>query len=89
MKVLTVCGLGMGTSLILKMNVESILNENKVKANIEHMDVSAAKSTDADLIVTSYELAGNLEGHKAKLVVIKNFFDKEEITAALKEAAII
>ena len=89
MKVLTVCGLGMGTSLILKMNVESILRDNGVKANIEHMDVSAAKSTDADLIVTSNELAGNLEEHKAKLVVIKNFFDKEEIIAALKEAAII
>ena len=89
MKVLTVCGLGMGTSLILKMNVESILKDNNVKANIEHMDVSAAKSTDADLIVTSNELAGNLEEHKAKLVVIKNFFDKEEIIAALKEAAII
>ena len=89
MKVLTVCGLGMGTSLILKMNVESILKDNNVKANIEHMDVSAAKSTDADLIVTSNELDGNLEGHKAKLVVIKNFFDKEEIIAALKEAAII
>ena len=27
MKVLTVCGLGMGTSLILKMNVESILKD--------------------------------------------------------------
>ena len=89
MKVLTVCGLGMGTSLILKMNVESILKDNGVKANIEHMDVSSAKSTDADLIVTSYELAGNLEGHKAKLVVIKNFFDKDEIIGALKEAAII
>ena len=89
MKVLTVCGLGMGTSLILKMNVESILKDNNVQANIEHMDVSAANSTDADLIVTSNELAGNLEGHKAKLVVIKNFFDKEEIIAALKGAAII
>lgn len=89
MNVLTVCGLGMGTSLILKMNVESILKDNNINAKVEHLDVSTAKSTAADLIVTSNELVANLEGHKATIVVIKNFFDKDEISNALKEKGII
>lgn len=89
MNVLTVCGLGMGTSLILKMNVENILKENNVNAKVEHLDVSTAKSTNADLIVTSNELVKNLEGHKAQIIVIKNFFDKEEILKALKDKKII
>ena len=30
MKILTVCGLGMGTSLILKMNIESVMKKNGI-----------------------------------------------------------
>ena len=34
MKVLTVCGLGQGSSLILRMNVESVLKEMGVEADV-------------------------------------------------------
>ncbi|MBP9477512.1 MAG: PTS sugar transporter subunit IIB [Sebaldella sp.] len=89
MKILTVCGLGMGTSLILKMNIESVMKKNGINANVEHIDVSTAKSTKADVIVTSNELVKNLEGHGAEIIVIKNFFDKEEIEGAFKERKLI
>lgn len=68
MKVLTVCGLGQGTSLILKMNVEQALGEKGIQADVEHTDVSAASSMSADYIITSEELAESLEGHGAKVL---------------------
>lgn len=84
-KVLTVCGLGQGTSLILKMNVEQALNDKSVKADVEHMDVSAASSMQADYIFTSNELADSLGSHSAKVIVVNNYFDMDEINQAIDQ----
>ncbi|WP_093213449.1 PTS sugar transporter subunit IIB [Sediminibacillus albus] len=83
MKVLSVCGLGQGTSLILKMNVEQALTEKGIQADVEHMDVSTASSMSADYIITSNELAEGLEGHSAKLIIVNNYFDLDEINQAI------
>ncbi|MFD1039789.1 PTS sugar transporter subunit IIB [Virgibacillus byunsanensis] len=85
MKILTVCGLGQGTSLILKMNVEEVLGEKGIQADVEHTDVSAASSMQADYIVTSNELAEGLEGHSAKVFIVNNYFDMDEIKKAVDE----
>lgn len=84
-KVLAVCGLGQGTSLILKMNIEQVLTEQGVQAEVEHVDVSTASSMTADLIVTSKELAQTLQNHGNHVVTVQNFFDVEEIRSALRE----
>ncbi|CAH8718582.1 PTS sugar transporter subunit IIB [Paenibacillus thiaminolyticus] len=86
MKMLCVCGLGQGTSLILRMNVENVLKEMGVQADVEHTDVSTASGTAADYIVTSNELAQSLQGHSAKIVIVNNYFDLNEIKETLKEA---
>lgn len=85
LKVLTVCGLGQGTSLILKMNVEQSLNDKGIKADVEHMDVSSASSMEADYIFTSNELAGSLESHSAKVIIVNNYFDMDEINKSIEE----
>jgi len=66
MKILTVCGLGQGTSLLLRMNVEEVLNELKIQAEVDHMDVSYAASENAELILTSPQLAPLLEQNPAQ-----------------------
>lgn len=84
-KVLSVCGLGQGTSLILKMNVETALSDKGITADVEHMDVSTASSMPADYIITSNELAESLEGHAAKVIIVNNYFDMDEINTAVEE----
>lgn len=85
MKILCVCGLGQGTSLILRMNVENVLKEKGVQADVEHTDVSSASGMQADYIVTNSELAQSLQGHNAKIVIVNNYFDLNEIKDSLKE----
>ncbi|MDI6600863.1 MAG: PTS sugar transporter subunit IIB [Thermoanaerobacteraceae bacterium] len=85
MKILTVCGLGQGTSLLLRMNVEEVLNELKIQAEVDHMDASYAASENADLILTSPQLAPLLEQNPAQKIIINNYFDKNEIKEKLKE----
>lgn len=84
-KVLTVCGLGQGTSLILKMNVEQAFNDKGVRVDVENTDLSSASGMSADYIFTSKELAESLKDHNARVIVINNFFDMEEITSAVSE----
>lgn len=83
-KILAVCGLGQGTSLILRMNIEQVLGDLGVQADVEHIDVSAASSMDADLIVTNNELAKSLPDQKDKVVIVNNYFDLDEIKNALE-----
>ncbi|WP_037464795.1 PTS sugar transporter subunit IIB [Shimazuella kribbensis] len=83
-KILAVCGLGQGTSLILRMNIEQVLNEMGVGADVEHVDVSSASGMSSDLIVTSAELAQTLAGHESEIVIVNNYFDLEEIKEALQ-----
>lgn len=79
-RVLAVCGFGVGTSLILKMNVEEVLKKNGINAEVINADITTAASEPADIIFTSAELYSQLENKvKVPMVKIKNFMDKNEI----------
>ena len=49
--ILTVCGNGIGSSLMLKMKIEEICAENNIEAQVESIDFNAAQGRKADLIV--------------------------------------
>ncbi|MED4056935.1 PTS sugar transporter subunit IIB [Niallia taxi] len=83
MKILCVCGLGQGTSLILRMNVETVLSELGIAADVDNTDVSSATSEHADYIITSNELAQSLEDHAGKILIVNNYFDLNEIKQVL------
>ncbi|WP_145605630.1 PTS sugar transporter subunit IIB [Yersinia intermedia] len=89
MKILTVCGLGMGSSLILKMNVDSVLRKFGIQASVEHMDVSSAASANADLVITNAELVDNLQHLTCPVVIVNNYIDNQEIAWALQQAGIL
>lgn len=88
MKIATVCGLGMGTSLVLKMTIESVLQKYGMKAEIEHFDVSTANQVNVDYIITSNELK-ELISNPAKIICVKNFFNKDEIEQVFLEHQLI
>lgn len=85
LKILCVCGLGQGSSLILRMNVENVLRQMGIEADTEHVDVSSASGMRADYIITNSELAQNLAGSSATIIIVNNYFDNDEIRAALTQ----
>lgn len=89
MKILTVCGLGMGSSLILKMNVETVLKQHGIQASVEHMDVSSAASANADLVITNAELVDNLRHISCPVAIVNNYIDSKEIAQALEQVGIL
>ena len=78
-KVITVCGVGMGSSLILKMTAEDAFREAKIEATVEHSDLSSAKTMSADIIIVQSLHAAEVTGFAPIIIVIKNFLDKEFI----------
>jgi len=83
MKILAVCGNGLGSSLILKMATEKVLKNEGIKAKIEVTDLGNAKGLQADYIVASPEIANRLKDHSATVISIKNMMDKDEIKEKL------
>ncbi|KAA9394842.1 PTS sugar transporter [Kocuria coralli] len=88
--ILTVCGNGLGTSLFLKNTLEQVLDQWgwSPYLTVEATDTISArgKSKDADLIMTSGEIARTLGDVGIPVKVISNFTSTEELDAALRDS---
>ena len=49
-EIVTACGVGMGTSLLLRMYTEDVIKILGVEARVQALDASQAKGSKADLI---------------------------------------
>lgn len=86
MNIVTVCGMGFGTSLILKMAVDDILAKSGISANVEACDLGSIKGKVADLVISTSELKSELEGLNFNVVFVKNAIDKKDIEDKVMEA---
>ena len=86
MKVLAVCGMGLGSSLILKMNIEKAMEEEGIKGTVEVRDLSSIQGERADFIFASEEIAEKIE-HNAQVYSVKNMTDKNEIKEKVLKAS--
>lgn len=83
MRVLTVCGMGFGTSLMLLMTVKEIGRKYGVPIDGEAVDLGSYKGKSCDLIAASDEIARQIRCD-VPLLAIKNLLDKAEIEEQLK-----
>ena len=86
MKIVAVCGMGIGTSVLLKMNAEKALRALGVDdADVEAADIGTARGAagTADVVLTSDELAPEIGDVPATVIVIDNFTSVAEITEKL------
>jgi PTS system ascorbate-specific IIB component len=83
MKIICVCGLGMGSSLILKMSVEKAMSELGVPCDVEHSAAGTMAGIKADLVVASEDFRAEL-GSGGNAVFVKNVVKVPEIKENLK-----
>lgn len=80
MKIVCVCGMGLGSSVIAKMNIEQVLKNMALSATVDTCDLGSIRSVHADLYVTTRELATSMPGElQDKTIVLTNFVRKAEI----------
>ena len=87
MKLLAVCGMGIGPSVLLKMNAEKVLRTLDIEATVDATDLATAQARrDAQIILTTPDLVDKLQGLPAEIIAIEHFFDLEEITQKLERS---
>lgn len=78
--------------MIMKMTVDSAMNQLGVKCNIEHWDMGTVKGKPCDFIVTTEEFRKNF-ADQDNVVYLENMVDaseaKNKLEQYLKEKGII
>lgn len=83
MKIITVCGLGVGSSLILKITVDSAMKKLGKDCDIEHWDMGTVRGKPFDLLVTTEGFRSSFSDLD-NVVYVTNIVDLEEVTDKLK-----
>ena len=83
LKIVTVCGLGVGSSLIMKITVDNAMAQLGVKCNIEHWDMGTVKGKECDLIVKTNGFKKQF-ADQDNVVFVENIVDVNEMKKALK-----
>lgn len=88
MKIVAICGAGVGTSGILKVNAERVLLRLGLSATVVATDLESlhAEADDAQIILTSPEFVEAIGSTSADVIVVENYFDTNELTAKLEQA---
>ncbi|MXR34588.1 PTS galactitol transporter subunit IIB [Mesomycoplasma hyopneumoniae] len=86
MKIKCVCGSGLGSSLLLELNVKSVLEKLKINYDsVEHTNISNFDSFGVDLVIIGADVAPSLDFDKEKMVILTNILSKEELEIKLKK----
>ncbi len=87
LQIFTVCGFGIGGSILLKINIEKILKEKAIFADVSASEMSSAPKLDADVIFTAPEYEKLISDRTSIPVFsIKNFLDRQQIQETVLEA---
>ena len=84
MQIVTVCGCGLGSSLLAKVSIEKIAREYGLKISVIAADAGTAKGHEAHLIVVQDHLAprvGVVPG--IPVIAVKSFMDTDELKRLL------
>ena len=76
---MVVCGFGLGTSLVLRMTLDEVLQQHKINADTFCSDADTANGQNFDLVLTSNEISKIFEEQDKPIIIISNFLSIEEV----------
>jgi len=87
-KIVAICGAGIGTSGILKVNTERVLARLGLEADVTaaHLGSLQHDAADAQIILTSAEFVDVIGATNADVIVVNNYFDTDELATKLHAA---
>ena len=88
MKIVAICGAGIGSSAILKVNTERVLRRLGLEAEVVAADSATvvAVADDAQIILTSAEFVPAIGKTYAEVIIVENYFDTSELETKLRAA---
>lgn len=88
MKIYAVCGAGIGTSVLLKANLDRVLGNLGFEAEVHAVSISQAleKDSTAQIVMATPELLEKLKDIRSEVIPINNIFDLAELEKKLQKA---
>ncbi|WP_437887150.1 PTS sugar transporter subunit IIB [Phytobacter sp. V91] len=83
MKIMAICGSGLGSSFMVEMNIRKVLKKLNIDAEVEHSDLSNATPGAADVFVMAKDIAASASVPESQLVVLSNIIDINELEAKI------
>jgi PTS system ascorbate-specific IIB component len=88
MKMAAVCGSGLGSSFMVEMNINSVLNELGVTGvEVAHYDMGSATPDLADVFFVGGDLADSAQ-HLGNVVVLDSIIDMDELREKVKTVCV-
>lgn len=86
--ILVVCSSGLGTSLMIRLNLESVLRELGIQANVEHADASSIAYYHSDLVIGAQQIVESLaEQIGVEALGLSSITDKDHLREKLLGSA--
>jgi PTS system ascorbate-specific IIB component len=87
-KIVTICGAGVGTSEILRVSASRVLARLGIDAEVVATDVEHVQelAEDAQVILATPEHVKHIGRTYAQIIVVQNILDQEELTEKLSDA---
>ncbi|WP_414839742.1 PTS sugar transporter subunit IIB [Carnobacterium sp. TMP28] len=84
-KIVTVCGAGVGSSLMMRLFSQQILDAEEIEANVEASDISSVDPDSYDILITTSDFADTLRSSSVRIVRMDNMIDKPYLKEQLLE----
>ena len=79
LRIMVVCGYGLGTSMVLKMTLDDVLNKYQINAETFCSDADTAIGQKFDLVLTSNEISKIFKDQYKPVIIINNFLSSGEV----------
>jgi ascorbate PTS system EIIB component len=79
LRIMVVCGFGLGSSMVLRMTLDAVLKEEGIKAETFCSDEATSRGEKFDIVFTSQPLVKLFSGISQPVIVIQNFLSKAEV----------
>ena len=85
LKILMVCGAGLGSSFACEMTVDAVLKDLNVTAKLDHTDITSVAGTHADIIIAANNFQHQVEKYDTNTtkIFLNRLVDKKEIREKL------
>lgn len=83
MKIMAVCGSGLGSSFMMEMNAKKALAKLGIEAEVNHTDLASVSVNDADVFIMASDITESSSIPAEKIVIVKNLVSVAEFEEKL------
>jgi len=88
-QIIVACNSGLGTSLMIRLNIEAIMREIGMQVAVEHTDFTSLKAHNAKLVVCSAYIMDSIEdAEDIEIIGLDDIMDRQYLKDELMKSIV-